>query len=168
MISVAADAPAVTLDWPEITAIAGSLAKAAAADRVPDLVVGILRGGMIPAVRVAHVLGLREMRALDVTHTCSDAVNAPKAPCPIIRNCGSLGDLSGLDILLIDDIAGTGATMTASRRLAEAAGAAHVRTAACVLNQENWQRGDGGDPNATFTYIGASYQGWVVFPWETR
>lgn len=167
-MNVAADAPAVTLDWAAMTAITGSLAQAAAAERVPDLVVGILRGGMIPAVRVAHALGLREIRALDVTHTCSDDVNAQKAPCPIIRNRVSLGDLSGLDILLIDDIAGTGATMIASCRLAEAAGAARVRTAACVLNQANWLRGGGGDPNSTFTYIGAIYRGWVVFPWETR
>lgn len=167
-MSVAADPPAVVLGWAAITAIADRLASAIGADAAPDMVVGILRGGMVPAVRLAHALGLREVRALDVTHTTGDSVNADKAPCPVVRNPASLGDLTGLDVLLVDDIAGTGQTMSASRGLVAAAGAGVIRTAACVLNERNWQRCGGGDPGGTFTYVGATYQGWVVFPWETR
>ena len=164
---VAASAPAAVLDWTAVTAITGRLAEAVAADSRPDVVVGILRGGMIPAVCLAHALGLREVRALDVTHTTQDGVNAAKAPAPVVRNPASLGDLSGLDVLLVDDVAGTGETMRACRGLAAQAGATAVRTAACAFNEANWPPG-GGDPLGTFTYVGARYTGWVVFPWENQ
>ena len=162
-----ASVPAVVLDWAAVTTITDRLAEAIGAGSRPDVVVGILRGGMIPAVRLAHALGLREVRALDVTHTTRDAVNAAKAPRPIVRNPASLGDLSGLDVLVIDDIAGTGETMRACLGLAAQAGASAIRTAACVLNEANWPP-DGDDPRSTFTYVGARYRGWVVFPWENQ
>jgi uncharacterized protein len=165
---VAADQPATILDWAAGTALTGRIARTIAAEEVPDLVIGILRGGMIPAIWLAHAMGVREVRALDVTHTASDIVNADKTPCPILRNPASLGDLTGLDILLVDDVAGTGDTMRASRNLAANAGARNLRTVVWVLNETNWQRSGGDDPAATFTCIGATYRGWVVFPWETR
>jgi hypoxanthine phosphoribosyltransferase len=165
---VAADLSAAVLDWAEITKITDQLARAVSADAHPDTVVGILRGGMIPAVRLAHVLKLRDVRALDVTHTIADGIDAAKTPRPLLRNAASLGDLTGLDVLLIDDVAGTGETITASRGLLQAAGAARVRTAACVLNEINWSHASDRDPSGALTYIGASYRGWVMFPWETR
>lgn len=163
---VAASVPAVVLDWAAVTTITGRLAEALAVGRRPDVVVGILRGGMIPAVLLAHALGLREVRALDVTHTIQDGVNAAKAPRPIVRNPASLGDLSGRSVLLVDDIAGTGETMRACHGLTAQAGASAVCTAAYAFNEANWP--PGGDPLRTFTYIGARYTGWVVFPWENQ
>jgi uncharacterized protein len=164
---VAAEPPAAVLGWAEITAITDQLARAVGAGARLDVVVGILRGGMIPAIRLAHVLGLRDVRALEVTHTAADGVNAAKTPRPVIRNPSSLGDLTGLDVLLIDDAAGTGDTITASRGLLQAAGAGSVRAAACVLNEISWRRSGGRDPGSALTFVGAVYQGWVVFPWET-
>ena len=165
--SVAADTPAVVLPWELITDIGNKLAQAVRTDGMPDIIVGILRGGMIPAVRLAHALGLREIRALDVRHTIGDGVAAAKAFRPIARNIASLGDLTGLHVLLIDDVAGTGQTMQTCRRLTAEAGAETIRTATCVLNKANWPR-SGGDVRETFTYIGATYQKWVVFPWENQ
>jgi hypoxanthine phosphoribosyltransferase len=165
---VAADSPAAVLDWTEITAITGQLAAAISADGRPEVVVGILRGGMVPAIWLAHLLGLRDVRALDVTHTTADGVNAAKTARPVLRNPCSLGDLTGLRVLLVDDVAGTGETIAASRGLLQAAGAASVRTAAYALNEVNWRRSGGRDPGRALTYVGAAYQGWVVFPWETR
>ena len=59
-------------------------------------------------------------------------------------------------------------TVGAGPVLLQAAGAARVRTAACVLNEINWRPSSGCDPGGALTYIGASCRGWVVFPWETR
>jgi hypoxanthine phosphoribosyltransferase len=148
-------------------AIVDEVADVIGGDRTPDVVVGILRGGMIPAVRLAHVLGLRDVRALDVTHTVQDGVGARKTASPVVRNLGSLGDLSGLDVLLVDDVAGTGQTMRACRSLVAEAGARTIRAVACVRNEANWPA-DGGDPYDSFTHIGVTLKGWVVFPWETQ
>jgi hypothetical protein len=168
---VVVDAGTTILAWPDMTAIAARLADAIELDVRPDVVVGILRGGMVPAIQLAHLLELRNVRALDFTHTCADGVNAAKAPRPVLRNPGSLGDLSGMDVLLVDDVAGTGETIMASRSLLNAIGATRVRTAVCVLNEVNWQRHSGQDSGGpdledVLTYVGAVHHGWVVFPWE--
>jgi hypoxanthine phosphoribosyltransferase len=64
---VAGSPPAAILTWEQLTQITTRLARAARADTAPATVVGVLRGGMIPAVHIAHLLGVRDMRALDVT-----------------------------------------------------------------------------------------------------
>ncbi|MEU8781362.1 phosphoribosyltransferase family protein [Streptomyces sp. NPDC048637] len=70
-------------------------------------VVGTMRGGVLPAVWLAHRLGIRDVRTVEVTHTTDDGINAAKTRLPAARNPASLGDLTGLDVLLVDDIAGS-------------------------------------------------------------
>src|ERR1700678_3764743 len=125
--SVAAELGA-DLEWHDIDVIIGELARLVAANGTPDTVVGILRGGMVPAVILAHVLGLRDVRGVEIAHTVADGAGAAKMPQPRLRNPASLGDLSNLDVVVVDDIAGTGDTMAAAVRLVRAAGARQVCT----------------------------------------
>jgi hypoxanthine phosphoribosyltransferase len=149
------------LTWGDIDDACASLASAVRdAGPLPAVVAGVSRGGLIPAVMLAHRLGLREVRAACLVRTASDEVNAPKAPVPSDTCPGSLGDLSGLDVLVVDDVAGSGATVSEAARLALEAGAARVRTAACVVNDGNW--GSGPLPD----YVAIRAGRWVVFPWE--
>ena len=134
-----------------------------AAEGAPDTVVGILRGGMIPAVILAHTLRLRDVRGVEITHTADDGVGAAKTPQPLLRNAASLGDLSALDVVVVDDIAGTGDTIAAAARLVRASGAQRVRTLVCAVNTLN--RRDAHRQIASL--VGREIEGWVRFPWET-
>jgi hypoxanthine phosphoribosyltransferase len=156
------------LTWTEVAGITTTLADAIAADGTPDLIVGIMRGGMVPAVLLAHRLTIRDVRALEVTHTESDAVNAPKNDQPEIRNSGSLGSLAGGNVLVVDDIAGSGDTLAAAREQVVLGGAQSVRTAVCLVNLANWpsDREVAGDGEREPTYVGRRTSRWVVFPWE--
>jgi hypoxanthine phosphoribosyltransferase len=164
--NVAADPAAHVLRWDDITAAAETMAAKIRADGVPDVVVAVLRGGVIPAVLLAHQLGVRTVRAVEIIHTATDKVNADKTASPQVTNPASLGHLVGADVLIVDDIAGSGDTGECAADLVSAAGAARIRTAVCVVNTGNWHRPQ--PPEQALTYVGATVQGWVSFPWEQR
>ncbi len=167
MISVAADHTAArVLTWDDITATAEAMAAKVRADGVPGVLVAVLRGGVVPAVLLAHQLGVRTLRAVEIVHTMTDGVNADKTAHPQVINAGSLGHIAGADVLIVDDIAGSGDTADCAIDLVSAAGAARIRTAVCVVNSTNWHRPQ--PPEQELTYVGATVQGWVIFPWEQR
>ena len=161
-----ADQRAIAMCWDELTALTSRIAAEVIADGVPEILIGILRGGMIPAVMLAHVLGSRQVRAIEVTHTADDGINAAKTCRPVLRNLASAGNVSGRDVLIADDVAGTGETVAYTADLMRHLGAARVRTAVWVLNEAHWPTSGRDTPDATLTYIGIRNQGWVIFPWE--
>ncbi len=155
------------LDWAHLDRLIGFLAEHVREDGVPDLVVGILRGGIVPAVMVAHRLGVRSVRGVEVTHTTIDGPNGPKTPHPVVTNPDSLGAFAGADVLLVDDVAGSGDTAdTAAALLAGTAG--RVRRAVVVVNIVNWHGANARAPQDVHDYIGTTCAGWVRFPWEVR
>lgn len=154
------------LTWQRVGELVAQIAEAITSDGRPQTVVEILRGGGIPAVWLSHHLGVRDVRATEVTHTTADVINADKTPQPVAVNPVSLGELTGRDVVIVDDVAGTGHTLADTVRLVAEAGASRVRTAVCVVNEDNWA---GRLPAAeTVTYIGTTTHGWVVFPWEEQ
>ncbi|MGW4694073.1 phosphoribosyltransferase [Kitasatospora cineracea] len=154
----------VRLAWSEVEGLVDTITRAVAEGGRPDTVVAVVRGGLVPAALAAHRLGVRDVRALEVTRTVDDTVDAPKTFGPRVRNAASLGDLSGLDVLIAEDVAGTGETIEAVADLVRLAGAARVRTAVLVVNQANWTRKR--PPADTVDHIGTVVRTWVVFPWE--
>lgn len=160
----------VALDWESMRTLTGNLADLVSVHRRPDVIVGIVRGGMVPAVMLAHRLGVRDVRALALTHTTAEGVNATKSARPVLHNPNSIGDLMGCDVLVVDDVAGTGDTITAARDLVITHGAMRIRTAVCALNAANWPSWRHGlrDIPQTPTYVGWRSEGWVIFPWENH
>ncbi|MGH3994343.1 MAG: phosphoribosyltransferase [Pseudonocardiaceae bacterium] len=155
------------LDWAHLDRLIAVLAERIHEDGVPDLVVGILRGGMVPAVMLAHRLGVRSVRGVEVTHTTVEGPNGPKTPHPVITNPDSAGVLAGADVLLVDDVAGSGATAdTATALLSRAATC--VRRALVVVNVANWYAANTCAPHEVHDYIATTCAGWVRFPWELR
>ncbi|MGV9269442.1 phosphoribosyltransferase [Kitasatospora sp. NPDC003701] len=152
------------LTWDDVGTATRTLSEQVAAAGVPQVVVGIVRGGMIPAVWLAHRLGVRDVRSIEVTRTTSDGINAAKTTLPTTRNPASLGDLSGLDVLLVDDIAGSGATLAHTEDMLRDLGAAQVRTAVLTVNRANWARD--AEPQQVIDYIASLNHTWIVFPWE--
>ncbi|ANY07779.1 phosphoribosyltransferase [Pseudonocardia sp. HH130630-07] len=154
---------ALELDWAALHASVGTLAGRIRSDGTPDVVVGVLRGGAIPAVMLAHQLGVRSVRTVEITRTTSDLPHTAKIP-PAVRDAAALGPLAGLDVLLVDDVVGSGATADMAEQIVRARGPARVRLAVAVINVDNWNRPD--DPLHHFDYVGTTCAGWVRFPWE--
>jgi hypoxanthine phosphoribosyltransferase len=131
---------------------------------MPQAVVGIARGGLIPAAWLTHRLGVRDVRTVEVTRTTEDVINATKTLLPAVRNPASLGDLTGLDVLLVDDIAGSGATLAHTAALLRDLSPARVRTAVLTVNRANWTQEAA--PDRVIDHIASLNDAWIVFPWE--
>jgi uncharacterized protein len=148
------------LSWDDIRSACARLAEEAASGSAPDVVVGIARGGLVPAVMIAHLLGLRDLRHVSLTRTAGDAVNAPKRPVAAGSSPDSLGDLRGRSVLLVDDVAGSGETIETAANLVTDLRPARLSTAVCVVNDGNWRGSQLPD------HIAIRSRRWVVFPWE--
>lgn len=96
----------------------------------PELVVAVARGGFIPARLLCDFLGLHDLASLQVRHYSAGAHKKAEARvvAPLNR------DVSGLRVLVVDDVNDTGETLVEVQRLLAEAGARDVRTA--VLDEK--------------------------------
>jgi hypoxanthine phosphoribosyltransferase len=82
------------------------------ADGTPQIIVGVELGGLIPAVMLSHQLGAPTVLALPIRSTTTDFVYASKLP-PVAVPQDHFQQVMGRDIVVIDDIVGSGATLRA-------------------------------------------------------
>lgn len=87
-------------------------------DYSPDVIVGIVRGGMVPARLLSSGLGVKDMYAL----TVKKAGGERKVMSDILE------EISGKKILLVEDMLETGKSLIAAKEYLEKKGA-EVKTA---------------------------------------
>ncbi len=111
------------LDWAAFASVARELAGQVTRSYDPQAVVGVAKGGVFVGAEVARALRC-EFFPVRIGHRSRDvggrAPEAAKSMPPALR---------GRRVLIVDDIAGTGATLAAAVEAAQAAGAAEVKTA---------------------------------------
>jgi hypoxanthine phosphoribosyltransferase len=137
----------------DIEAIAGRLA---AAKWRPDFVVGIGRGGLVPATFLSHRI---EVPMLSVDQS-SQVPDFSSALIPRLAKRSRGGDR----LLFVDDINDSGSTITHLRHAYSAAGGVEERMRFAVLINnlrsnavvDLWSR----------TIDRATDKRWLVFPWE--
>lgn len=124
-----------------------------AADWAPDLLVGIGRGGLVPAVYLSHRLN-RPMLSIDYSSASADAALADVA----------VWSATGTRLLILDDINDSGGTIAALReRLGDKGAAmAHLRFAVLLNNSRSGQHVDYWSEMIDRT----TDKRWFVFPWE--
>jgi hypoxanthine phosphoribosyltransferase len=139
----------------ELGAMVRTLAAAVAATDATVLV-GIGRGGLVPAVYLSHATGL-PMRSLD--YSSQDERLAAPALARLAE-----ATRAGERLLFVDDINDSGRTIGRLRGLLEQAGAARrsVRFATLIDNRGSAERVD----HAARTIDRATCKDWFVFPWE--
>lgn len=75
----------------------------------PDLIVGVARGGLIPAGAIGYAIGVKEMGAINVEFYTDIGATLPE---PIILNPQlDVASLEGKKVLVVDDVADSGKTL---------------------------------------------------------
>ncbi len=120
----------------------------------PDLIVAIGRGGYVPARLLCDYLDIMGLTSIKIEHYLSGAKQQEET---IIRY-PLKADITGLRVLLVDDVNDTGDTLVAATEHLQAFQPAEVRTA--VMHEK------------TVSRIGADYFAmrivrwrWLIYPW---
>ncbi|MGJ3626266.1 phosphoribosyltransferase [Sphingomonas sp. MMS24-JH45] len=145
------------VQYRDLIAMIRTLADRIAADpSPPTLLVGIGRGGLVPAVYLSHATGL-PMRSID--YSAQDASLAAGAIAPLVGLAQA-----GERLLFVDDINNSGRTILQLRALFDHEGvdASAVPFATLINNSRSAAR----VYHAARTIDRATCKDWFVFPWE--
>lgn len=134
------------------------------ADIVPDCIVGIARGGCVPAVALSHILDLADFYTIRAQIHGSDEIGADKKKAVRVEPFAAMRDFEGLKVLLVDDVLHSGATALACYEFVLRAGAAAVYFAA--LLQDTFNVTDPAPFLPCPVITSGSVNAWIIFPWE--
>ena len=141
--------------WQEVFHALLEIAKDIRRSFTPDVVVGILRGGGVPAIVLSDLLDVGEVDMIGVSYYVDIARRTRKPR--LTRRLSS--DIRGKAVLIVDDIVDTGATIKfiVDELRVEEASDFKVSTIYC----KPWAY-----PRPDFYYEERSE--WIIFPWEVR
>lgn len=145
------------LDWKEIDKAASDAAgKIKASGFRPDWVIGVARGGVVPARLFCDLLHLKNLAMLKVDHWGVTA--SPDGQARL--SYGTNVNLNGQKVLLVDDITDTGQSLTIAKQYLEEQQPAEIKTATLYHLT-----------GSTFTpdFYGLEREwAWLIFPWNRR
>ena len=152
-----ADEPRVVLTWDGFGVAARELASAIAADGFrPDAIVAIARGGLTLAGALGYSLNVKMLGSLNVEFYTGveQRLEAPVVLPPTLDQ----DSLVGKNILLVDDVADSGRTISLVKQLL-LAGGGEVRTVVLYRKPGSVH---------TPTYSWRSTDRWILFPWSSE
>jgi hypoxanthine phosphoribosyltransferase len=154
----AAPSPAQELmRWPELGEAARTLAHQIHDDGyVPDIILGIARGGLLPAAAVAYALGVKNTFTMNVEFY-TDVDQRLEVPM-VLPPVPDLVDVGDSRLLIVDDVADTGATLEVVHEFCSGK-VAEVRSAVLYEKPRSLVKCE---------YIWRRTDRWIVFPWSAE
>lgn len=146
-----------TLTWDGFGAASRDIARRIVADGfVPEVVVAIARGGLLPAGAIAYGLGVKNCGAINVEFYTGvgTVLDAPEVLPPEL----DMTYLDGRRVLLVDDVADSGRTLDLAVRMLRGRGA-QVRSATIYTKPSTII-----DPD----YAWRRTRLWIDFPWSSQ
>jgi len=143
------------LSWDGFGEASRDIARAIIADGfVPEVVVAIARGGLLPAGSIAYGLGIKNCGAINVEFYTGigTVLDAPELLPPEL----DMTYLNGRRVLLVDDVADSGRTLDLAVRLLTEQGA-EVRSAVIYTKPTTIIQPD---------YAWKATDLWIDFPWS--
>jgi hypoxanthine phosphoribosyltransferase len=121
----------------------------------PEVIVGVSRGGWIPARVLCDLLSTPVLANIGVEFYTSvgETKRRPRLTQPLSAT------VSGKKVLLVDEVADTGESLKLAKEQVKREGAKEVRTV--TIYAKPWS-------TIEVDYQGKRTSCWVVFPWETK
>jgi hypoxanthine phosphoribosyltransferase len=119
----------------------------------PDIIIGISRGGLVPARILSDVLGVKRVGVIGIAfyEKAGVAGDAPE----IVQELAV--DIKGRNVLLVDDVADTGKSLKAAKEHLEKLEPSEIKVATMHYKPDSIYKPD--------YFIGMT-RAWIVYPWE--
>lgn len=121
----------------------------------PDIIVGIAKGGLVPARILTDLLETPQLVILQIEFYVDIAQTKQE---PILRQALT-SSVNGKRVLLADDIADTGKTLQLATNHLQQQGAQEIKTTTLYLKPESIIKPD---------FYGKQTSNWVIFPWDVK
>jgi uncharacterized protein len=144
-----------TMLWTDLGDAARDLGAQMIADGYrPEVILGIARGGLLPAGAVAYALGIKNACTMSVEFYTGieERLDVPMVLPPV----PDLVDFSDKHLLIVDDVADTGGTLQVVRQFCVDK-VAQVRTAVLYEKPRSLVKCD---------YVWRRTDRWITFPWS--
>ena len=145
------------MGWADLGVGARELAEAVAEDGfVPDIVLGIARGGLLVAGALSYALGVKNTFTMNVEFYTGidERLDVPMILPPV----PDLVDFSETRVLVADDVADTGATLVLVKDFL----AGKVAETRCAVLYEKPRS------SVRCEYVWRRTDRWIDFPWSVR
>ncbi|UNX55034.1 phosphoribosyltransferase [Georgenia sp. TF02-10] len=164
-----AEAEREVLGWPGFGAAARELARhVVRSGWLPDLVVAVARGGLVPAGAVAYALGTKAMGTMNVEFYTGvgETLEAPVVLPPLMDTSG----LPGQRVLVVDDVADSGRTLALVTDLLRTTGLPGEAGAPGALPGEVRSAVLYAKPRSVIDpdYVWRRTDRWIMFPWSAQ
>lgn len=121
----------------------------------PHVIVGIIRGGLVPARVLSDLLEVQQMATIQVEFY----VNIGKTASEPVLKQGLAVSVAGKRVLVVDDIADSGKSLQLALNYLQGQGAAEIKSATLYYKRKSVIQP---------SFFEKVTECWVVFPWETR
>jgi hypoxanthine phosphoribosyltransferase len=145
------------MSWGDLGLGARALAEEVAADGfVPDIILGIARGGLLVAGAIGYALGVKNTFTMNVEFYTGidERLDVPMILPPV----PDLVDFAETRVLVADDVADTGATLQLVQEFC-AGKVAEVRCAVLYEKSRSLVKCD---------YVWRRTDSWITFPWSAQ
>jgi hypoxanthine phosphoribosyltransferase len=144
------------ISWKDVIELCYKLAKdIAQSDFEPDSIVAVLRGGVVPALLLSDILGIEEFYAIRVKHW---GIAEEVYVTPIVDQLPQR-KLQGVKVLIVDEVADTGKTLTKAVDELKKLGASEVKTAVLHLKSSSTLIPD-------YYAVKLEKWVWIFYPWS--
>jgi len=121
----------------------------------PDLIIGVTRGGWVPAMNLSDLLGIKDLLALKVEHWGITATKSGRAELKFPLDV----ELEGKKVLLVDDLTDTGESLKVSMKHLRELNPGEVKTVTLIHKSQSEFVPD-------FYAERRKEWKWLIFPWN--
>lgn len=157
----------ITLSWEDMDKLHRIVAsKIIESTFHPEIIIGILRCGMVSAIHLAYILKVNCVATIYVRTTPNDEILVKKDCEPIVIKTTPLDIVINKKILLVDTVMASGTSLLLSKKTIMDYNPATVKTAIIVdWNNSPYKIKHGKRPE--IDYVGTTADKWPDFPWES-